>query len=75
LSTTINEIAKQVPVEQLPDISIKQNIDTQLKPYIDYLVSGQIPADDKGARNIILESQDYIVTDDVYIVSFVLPSR
>ena len=61
---TISELTVPKPVDQLPDISMKQINDTQLRPIIDYLTSGVLPEDDKAARRLILESQDFIVANE-----------
>ena len=62
---TISEITKPEDIDQLPDIALRQINDTQLKPIIEYLDSNILPTDDKEARHVLLESQDYIFENGV----------
>ena len=46
-------------------IATEQKLDLKLKPLIDFLITGELPNDEKLARKIILLSTNYNVTDDL----------
>lgn len=60
-------------VQHVQDISASNNVsikdmqrqDEDLLPYIEYLESETIPVDNKIARSVILQSQDYILENGI----------
>ena len=48
-----------------PDLRDLQLQDMQCRPFMDYLEQNLLPSDDKVARRLILESQDYVMTNGV----------
>ena len=47
------------------DLRDLQLLDTQCRPFMDYLEQNLLPSDNKIARRLILENQDYVMTNGV----------
>jgi len=59
----VQHLAEIMPVNPV-DMKTLQREDDELSPYIEYLQNETIPEDNKLARSIIMQSQDYIIEND-----------
>ena len=65
-SQTDNSVhVRMIDMTDDQDLRALQMADRQCKPFIDYLESGCLPEEDKLARRLILESQDYLLQNGV----------
>lgn len=51
--------------EELQSVSDLQWACPELSPYLLYLVNGTLPSDDKKAKKLVYESENYVVVDNV----------
>ena len=49
---------------RLTEISELQQRDPQISPIVTYKISGELPQNEKEARTILLESDQYYLSDD-----------
>lgn len=72
-TTAKPHVALDVPANLEADIKELQRQDSQLTPIIDYHEKGVLPADEKSARRLVMETELYELVDDVLF--FISPSN
>jgi transposase InsO family protein len=60
----VQHLAEIMPLNPV-DLKTLQREDAELSPYIKYLQNETIPEDNKLARRVIMQSQDYIMENDI----------